>query len=232
MTAMKKIFAAVAILAISSLVSAQAGSGIRSSAHDFTNKSWNTQRQGEICGVCHIPHVEGRTSAQTGNGLLWGRSLSQQTNYTLYSSPTLVGSISQPDGSTKLCLGCHDGSVFLEHFGGNTTTGSKKISGSKMVPGLPIGGPGTDFSNSHPVSIVYVPGNTTSLRALNSPFGSGTIQDALEESPPNSGTYKVQCRTCHDVHNKDVPTGAKDLLRIRNDDPTNPSALCLACHDK
>ena len=43
---------------------------------------------------------------------------------------------------------------------------------------------------------------------------------------------KVQCSSCHDVHNVEVPTGSQNLLRIQNNNPASPSALCLACHIK
>ena len=93
------------------------GSGIVGSVHDFSTAGWNTTKAGEICGVCHIPHVKNRPPDQIGNPLLWGRTMSTQT-YTVYTSPSLDGAITPPDGTSKLCLSCHDGTVALEHFSG------------------------------------------------------------------------------------------------------------------
>lgn len=215
---MKLALASLAVLALASLSTAQ--TGIKGSAHDFSADGWNP-RSGEICAVCHIPHSEGRTAAQTGNGLLWGRSLSV-VSYTMYTSPTLDGTTdAAPSGSTKLCLGCHDGSVALEHFGGTIAGGTNFVTGDDVV------GAGGALQDEHPISITYVSGGATGMVLQTGNFGTKSypITNILEGG-------KVQCRSCHDVHNKDVEAGAAKLLRLDNNVPATPSALCLACHDK
>ena len=53
---------------------------------------------------------------------LWNHKVTTAT-YTLYSSPTLKATLSQPTHyGSKLCLSCHDGTVALDSFGGNTGT--------------------------------------------------------------------------------------------------------------
>ncbi|MBL8734646.1 MAG: hypothetical protein JNN13_19880 [Planctomycetes bacterium] len=85
-----------------------------------------------------------------------------------------------------------------------------------------------DFGSDHPISITY-PTNDRGLRPTSSPFGPGpgqTIADFLEGG-------KVQCVTCHDIHNIEVPSVySQSYLRMTIDDPTNPSAICMACHAK
>jgi nitrate/TMAO reductase-like tetraheme cytochrome c subunit len=74
------------------------------------------------CAKCHVPHRAGLpTDANASWGVpLWnvgtynGKNVTNDgaTQYTLYSSDTfkpLATDISQPDGASKLCLGCHDG---------------------------------------------------------------------------------------------------------------------------
>jgi hypothetical protein len=63
-----------------------------------------------ICVFCHTPHNASPAYP------LWNHDLSAVTNYTNYWSPTLNAYDSEaqapePDGSSKLCLSCHDGTV-------------------------------------------------------------------------------------------------------------------------
>ena len=218
-------------LAIISLAAfAVAQTGIAGSAHDFSGASWNNQaghKPGEVCGVCHIPHVEGRPASRTTHATLWAREDSAVTSYTMYFGYGINGTFDpQPSGSSGLCLGCHDGSVALEMFGSFTGTGTNFIDVSEQVPGL---NGGTDFSSDHPISITYADDPLgeydENLRPRTSGYAGKTIADFLEGG-------KVQCKTCHDVHNVDTAPGAASLLVIKNDDPLNPSALCRACHIK
>ncbi|GAB4148622.1 MAG: hypothetical protein Fur0037_16920 [Planctomycetota bacterium] len=211
------------------LAAAAAAQGtITGSAHDFSTASWNTGAQGkpnEACGACHIPHVEGRPVDRTTQTVLWGRQLTI-ASYTMYSSTSLDGvQDAQPSGSTRLCLGCHDGTVALELFH-TRTTGSTFIAASAQMPGI-----AGSFAADHPISITYAdgaggdPGLRLRTTAFNGAVPGQTIEDVLEGG-------KVQCMSCHDPHNVQVPTGASYMLRIKNNDPANPSALCKACHIK
>lgn len=174
------------------------------SAHDFSAEAWNGT--GEVCVVCHTPH---NANVNVNNAPLWDHSTTQST-FDLYSSPTLDGTTAQPDGATKLCLSCHDGTVALDNFGG-TTTGSQFISGDANV--------GTSLSDDHPVSITYDAGSDDELHDVTDPLSiGGTVDDLLFDG-------KVECASCHDVHN----TGNHgSLLRMANDG----SQLCLSCHAK
>lgn len=218
---------------------------VRFSPHDFSQAAWNqgsgsTGQQikpGQLCATCHIPHVGGRDSTgddRTSQPLLWGRKMST-ANYTMYSSPSLQGTTdSQPTGSSRLCLSCHDGSVALDLYHRRTTSQSNVfVLPQSRVPGQPSGAAGTDFRADHPISITYEAGTGQGqdpyLRATSSPFPGVVpgqrIADILEGN-------KVQCSSCHDVHNVQVPADAPHLLRIRNDRPGSPSDLCNACHLK
>ncbi|GAB4154980.1 MAG: hypothetical protein Fur0037_23500 [Planctomycetota bacterium] len=223
-------------VAVSAAVGVAQGT-IRNSPHDFSAASWNTGaglRTDQVCAVCHIPHVEGRPQDRTTASLLWGRQLSTVT-YTMYSSNSLNGTVDpQPTGSARLCLSCHDGSVALDLYHTRTTSvANVYIPSDDRIPGKPGTAPGTDFSADHPISITYNAGTGAGqdkyLRLETSPFpgtvAGQTIADILEGG-------KVQCSSCHDVHNVEVPTGANHLLRIANNDAASPSALCLACHIK
>ncbi len=185
------------------------GQGITGSAHDFSGETWNNTN--EICAVCHTPH---NADATVADAPLWNHEITN-TTFALYSSGTLDATMGQPDGSSKLCLSCHDGTVAVDNFSG-TINGNEFVTGDALL--------GTDLSNDHPVSFVYdatlasSDGELYNPTTQNSGLG-GTINADLLIS------NKVQCASCHDVHRS---TNLANLLRISN----VSSGLCLTCHDK
>ncbi len=207
---MKKLTLLLAFAAI--LFLSQVGfAQIAGTAHDFSTQSWNTS--GEICIVCHTPH-NANTSVQ--NAPLWNHQLSAVSTYTMYSSATMNSVAGQPDGSSKLCLSCHDGTVALENFGG-VTNGSHPMTGPRLM--------GTDLSNDHPISITYDAALATADGGLYNPTATqsglgGTITATMLID------NKMQCSSCHDVHNG---AGTTTGLLVKSN---AASALCLTCHDK
>ena len=196
------------------------GNGITGSPHDFSGDGWNTT--GEICRVCHAPHDQGRTTGLVG--LLWNHTLSSAT-YTMYSSSTLDGAIdANPTGISKMCLGCHDGTVALDDFDGHG--GTTFIGTGDQIPQLQDAG-NPDLRATHPISIVYDTTDTGLHPTSNNMGTSGTIADVLEGG-------KVQCSSCHDVHDSAGEAVANTkLLRVGQTSGTgSPSGLCLTCHDK
>jgi predicted CXXCH cytochrome family protein len=187
------------------------GQNIAGSDHDFSGETWNPG--GEICEVCHTPH-----NAVTGlTAPLWNHEVSTAT-YTLYTStvsPSFDATASQPDGTSKLCLSCHDGTVAMDNFGGQTG-GTDFMTGDHLL--------GTDLSNDHPISFTYDTALATTDGGLFDPatassgLGSTIASDLLLAN-------KVQCSSCHDVHNG---SGVAKLLVKSN----AGSALCLTCHNK
>ncbi|MCJ7579981.1 MAG: cytochrome c3 family protein [Candidatus Aminicenantes bacterium] len=176
---------------------------IAGSAHDFSGTGW---AGGEICLPCHAPH---NTSA-TPDAPLWNHEETTAT-FTLYSSPWMEGSPQQPQGVSRLCLSCHDGTIALDSFGGNT--GASYLAGTSNLT--------TDLSNDHPVSILWQHQND---------LNNGTcgrchrVHGNMEPVLPFFNGY-VECATCHDVHNG---TGYERLLRKS----LQGSELCLICHGK
>jgi predicted CXXCH cytochrome family protein len=193
------------LLAFTSGASAQ----IVGSEHDFSGKAWNNT--GEICVVCHTPH---NADVSISEAPLWNHETST-TTFALYTSSTLEAVVGQPDGSSKMCLSCHDGTVALDNFGG-TTTGTKFNTGGKNL--------GTSLTDDHPVSFDY----TTALAA-----SDGELADPSTATSGLGGTIdadmlvagRLQCSSCHDVHNA---SGLQSLLVKSN----SGSGLCITCHTK
>ena len=209
-------------LALSLLPASFALAGIANSAHDFrTELSID-----ELCVVCHTPHnAVDPTAAGLDYAPLWNHEASS-TVYTLYTSSTLDHTPGQPDGTSKLCLSCHDGSVAVDNYGG-TTTGTVYVDDAIWdgAPGTAVGAArdfGTSLDNDHPISFLYDPVATADDEILDSstatPIG-GTIASVMLVDG------KVQCSSCHDVHDVD---GNDHILLITNEG----SQLCLTCHAK
>jgi len=176
------------------------------SEHDFSGQAWNTS--GEICLPCHTPH-----NALSALVPLWNHATSAST-FTLYNSVTLDATVGQPSGTSMACLSCHDGTVALDSFGGNT--GSAFMSGDRML--------GTDLGNDHPVSFTF---DTSLATADGELFDPSTANSGLGGTIDADLLFggQLECATCHDPHNG---SGLDKLLRLSN----AGSALCLTCHDK
>lgn len=214
---MKKLLILFSALALLLGFSGASIAGIQGSLHDFSFDAWSQQ---QICLPCHTPH----NGELVENAPLWNHELSQAT-YLMYSSPSMDATPDpQPTGSSKLCLSCHDGTVSLDAFGGDSGTGIF-ITGDANL--------GTDLSNDHPISFTY----DTALSDTDPGLWDPTVQTVTIGSGDFSrnGTIaqvmladdQVQCSSCHSVHN-DFVVGEEYLLKV----DIVGSELCLACHNK
>ena len=186
------------------------------------------------CFNCHVPHQANPVSATDYGVPLWSPkyATTMHVTYTMYSSPTfdaLSPQIStQPDGASKLCLGCHDGSY-------SSVKNPRRIFGASSL------------STSHPISFKYTSGMATLRPSLNDPALTasgmgGMIKDDLLDSQG-----KMQCTSCHDVHTSGFgdymlrwdgilgdPLGGSTL----SDGTTNTFVkgselpMCKTCHNK
>lgn len=177
----------------------------------------------EICVFCHTPHnAEPKTP-------LWGHVMSDVKNYKIYSSPSMKGKPLQPDGASKLCLSCHDGTVAL----GAVRTRNKPIAMRGKVDKMPPaakGYIGTDLSGSHPISFTV---RHEDLQQRNIKIWELTGMKPLEamKSDPDGVKLdvndKVQCTSCHDAHRDDH----YDTSGVRFYRKPSWSGTCEVCHD-
>jgi hypothetical protein len=207
--------------------------GIEGSAHDFSAYDFtggDGTSGGQICVVCHTPHNVDPFIAMEAPAPLWNHELSF-ANYNPYSSPTLQAIVGQPDGSAKLCLSCHDGTVAIDAFGGELD-GTLFIGTTSQEALI-----GTDLSDDHPISFVYDDTLSGADPGLYDPatvevtVGSGTFVKTGMISDVMLEDGKLQCSSCHSVHADFVAADEESehkLLKIS----MQSSELCLACHNK
>ncbi len=180
---------------------------ITGSQHDFHSASW---ANGQICLPCHAPH----NNVNATGSLLWNHAASA-ASYTFYNSPSMKATApTVMSDISKTCMGCHDGTVAVDSFGG--VTGSTLVSTTNRL--------GTVLGNDHPISITY----SLAVTGL-----KGMYDPAVAPSGLPGGTTiaadllyagKVECNSCHDVHNS---FGIPRMLKKSN----ASSALCLTCHN-
>ena len=202
---------AVAGLFIAGTASAQ----ITNTAHDLRGDITGLT---EICVVCHAAH----NNQNGANELLWNHDASGVA-FTPYTSPTLNGASAGPGPTSLLCMGCHDGVVAIDAYGGSADAG-----GAITDPALTFS---ANLQQDHPVGVTY---DTAADPELNDPAATQPLFGDGQNRPVTFMLQDgaVECASCHDVHAQlsgGITAGANpNLLNVT---PTG-SALCLACHIK
>ncbi|MHB0968454.1 MAG: cytochrome c3 family protein [Thermoanaerobaculia bacterium] len=174
----------------------------------------------EICKFCHIPH----------NPVVREQLWSQPLSAAQYDTPMITSSAGrtspapQPDGASRLCLSCHDGTVAIGNM--RPRGGSNGGSALRLNPGS-RGYLGTDLSGSHPVSFIVTdappdPAQTSDIgvKALTA------IQSDIDVRLDAAG--KMQCTSCHDPHDdRNFQPGVTPHFLVK---PTT-TEVCLTCHE-
>ena len=191
-------------------------------AHDFSATGANgwggTSTQ--VCVYCHHPHQGGGAA---GAELLWNMSSESLAAYATYGTGggyiTLNGVPADVDAATAprsfLCLTCHDGviapaSLFAEPM--------DSAVGDDSVPIAPVGqyNLGITLEDDHPVNI-----------ALND--DPAIASEAIVNGPYPIFGGKIQCATCHDVHDGTATVGT-GVAFMRSLTWMDQSEICLVCH--
>jgi hypothetical protein len=236
-----------------SLLTLTSRAGIVGSPHDFSSQSWNTDPSdpATVCSTCHTPH-----HADSSVVPLWSHATTV-SSFTMYNKANVPSSqmvavpAGQPNGISKACLSCHDGTVAINTYGGSPAYGGTMTTHGTATFVTNGANLGTDLTHSHPISLVYNP-------AL---VGTGPNQDQWLYNPnttpvltPVSGTFvpgndmtvngfllngnnSLECTSCHDVHNQegtpyDIMLNPKLVKIVGVDAGGHGSLLCRSCHNK
>ena len=177
----------------------------------------------QICIFCHTPHNS------SPSGALWNREDAGST-YTLYERHgTVLAALGQPDGGSKLCLSCHDGTIAVGsvlNLPGTGQAGTFEMSGVRtdapagaLLP-TSTGNITTDLSDDHPVSFLYTdPGGSAGSLEFNPPEFEDPVTMSWVTLDSNN---RVQCTSCHDPHSRQNP---KFMV-------TDYARICKDCHNK
>lgn len=244
--------AALLIFLLCLVMSAVAEAGIATTKHNLSMTGPGPVKAGtedRVCVFCHTPH----NALGSIDGIhipLWNHTLSATATYIVPSSATMKSSPQNPpDGDSRLCLSCHDGTVAIGsvvNSGSLVTTISMFGTGpGGVMPGVPSepgsSNLGTDLSGHHPVSIEVNTSlvNDKKTQCDNDPVVTWRVCSPTTGNPvrlrPTRNSYGagphsnsgVQCTSCHDPH-EDTPPG-NNFLRLDNTGG-GLTALCLSCH--
>jgi hypothetical protein len=212
-------------LAAASISSDAAQSNVTSTVHNLSVSGPGEIRsmtETEVCKFCHIPH------SPSGPEALWSRPMSE----AVYVMPEArSGSANralalQPDGSSRLCLSCHDGTIALGEFAGASNP-APMTGTQRLTPGRK-GFLGTDLSGGHPISFV-VPDGDADLENSGRDMGlKSLVSITADQDVRLDKSGKMQCTTCHDPHS--------DRYYVTDRVPrfwVKPSVeeVCLTCHE-
>lgn len=182
-----------------------------------------SQTETEVCKFCHIPH-----NAVVPEPL-WGHALSEVEQYEvpqIRRGGDTVGPAPQPNGSSRLCLSCHDGTIALGKIAGEKRP-LPMMGDKRLTPGRK-GYIGTDLSGSHPISFEVPDGDQKRFDTRHDMGlkARSAIDSVREVRLDNEG--KMQCTTCHDAHSdRYYKPGKVPRFWVK---PT-VAEVCLTCHE-
>lgn len=230
------------------IAGAAATGGIANSAHDWSLQSWNVNK--DLCGPCHMAH-----GSQIPVSIpLWSHE-TLEVSWTPFVSPNGTP-IGQPDGHSKACLSCHDGTLAFNQLKGQVPSGTTPLyvqGDYKIGDATARGGTRNDLRGDHPISFDYQtavnlsPTNTLKLPAdaLTTTLTPGNNLQGKTVTQAFLKSGKVQCTSCHDVHRSVGDSGISSDKASMTSPDHNPllvsyglaadgtgSSLCRSCHNK
>jgi predicted CXXCH cytochrome family protein len=222
----------LSLVATSAFAQYTAVGKVKNSKHDLSSGSTSVVKSSDlnqICAFCHVAH-KSPTAPAGIQAPLWNRSLGTTLTGTYGGTSTFtalstdIAALGAATWGTAtlshLCMSCHDGSVGVNAtykltatvgaIAGHTDAASKLIGDAKV---------GTDMASSHPVNFTY---QGAAWLASQTHVAVPTSNRVGPANLPLDNNGKLQCSTCHTVHDATNPFFLRDTL--------NGSQLCLDCH--
>lgn len=205
------LFIAVCLLSITSF----AGS-VRETKHNLSASGpgdIKAASETRVCIFCHTSHNSSK------EGPLWSHETTTG-KFKTYERSTMDSKAEQPNGATKLCLSCHDGTIAVGAIRGLAQPiRMQNVGASGEIPSTKKSNVGTDLSGTHPVSVKY--------------SQNVALADSHLRWPPLDPEKKVgidadgyvQCTACHDPHDD----SRSDKYPFWN--KSTFDEVCLTCHN-
>ncbi|MEE9552686.1 MAG: cytochrome c3 family protein [candidate division Zixibacteria bacterium] len=193
--------------------------GMKTSVFD-TKHNFSTTGKGDIksltetrvCIFCHSSHNSSK------EGPLWNHKTTIPSKFQTYNRSSLKSTPEQPNGATKLCLSCHDGTIAVGAVKGFARPIQLTNTGNQgEIPAGKKSNLGMDLRGTHPVSVRFDQSLAVMDKNLLWP-----PSDPENEVGVDSNGY-IQCTSCHDPHgsrSSKYPFWKKATF----------SEVCLVCH--
>lgn len=220
------------------------GGAIATSKHNLSTSgsgSIKSTETSDLCVFCHTPH-----SANPA-GPIWNKQDPGET-YDPFASASLQAIVGQPDGASRLCLACHDGTIAIGsvlNLPGPGLSGSLDMTDAgtgrltpagKLAPSLTgfTAFTGLNLTNGHPVSFGYDSALATADGELQDPSLSTYVGAGSAFLLPIDKNSKLQCPTCHDPHGTNYPKFLRMPIRqtVESAEEGPDAIMCLNCHTK
>lgn len=211
--------------------------GLKNTPHDFSGSGWlsgDGERHHEMCLPCHSLHggqscLENKDEISGATSPVWKKALTS-AGFRSCSNHVAAGG---PGAKSMICLGCHDGQTAPDSFGGqyapaeeSTGTATTMLFNSTALHPVGIVYPATSVRDWFKWGTVTPDGRGNARVQSAAANSAGTPYACLYGTASQAVQYTVECESCHQVHDN---TNGK-FLRMANNDPSNPSALCVTCH--
>jgi predicted CXXCH cytochrome family protein len=179
-------------LAFPTLLGAGRGTSILESKHNLSASGKGDIKSPTETGVCIFCHSSHNASKE---GPLWNHETTTPGKFRTYARSSMASRPEQPNGSTKLCLSCHDGTIAVGAVRGlSRPIPMQQVGAAGEIPASRGGHIGTDLSGTHPVSVRYDQRLALSGKHLRWP----PIDPENRVRADANGF--VQCTSCHDPH--------------------------------
>lgn len=172
-----------------------------------------------ICVFCHTPH------SATPESTLWSRPDPETATFDLYAGRLAIKenpsvsqynspSVEYPNGSSRMCMSCHDGATAIGTVLGQPAEiemEQRFVTGSAVV----------DLSMSHPISFVWDANVESVVNGWHVAEGTGSIYSVPSDYNIAylDGNNRMQCTTCHDPHEDPSRDSGGNLRVAPNDFP-------------
>ncbi len=216
MTLKKVGLALLLLLIISSVVNSGAKAGsIFDSKHNLSSSGpgeIKSQSETRVCIFCHNSHNS------SSDGPLWNHKSTTVASFKTYNRSTLTSRPEQPNGATKLCLSCHDGTIAVGAIRGlSEPIAMAGVNNNGTIPTSRKSNIGSDLTGTHPVSLKF-----SQSAALTSKHLKWPLNDPANKGFLDANGY-IQCTSCHDPHSSQsekYPFWKRSTF----------SEVCQACH--